>query len=245
MWKNILLAIVVSLSVLGKLSAQLNDPLKITVPDVPYSLDTAIAFKPDASFLDYHLALHFSTDAQNHFVITRTNDSCHCVDTIATIDCLLDHHWYNDEEIEIVKFMDVNMDGFDDLFVLDGIPDIAGYPSYNVWLFDPKTGGYFLNEEFSEHISPECDFDEAKKIIKTDKLFYFRDPFEYSYYTYKVLGNHLILIESITQSFEKDQVIDDSERHLIWEHQKLVHGKLVVVERKRKNWERVLKENDD
>jgi hypothetical protein len=245
MLRHLILSIVVFFSVSGISSAQLNNPLKITVRNAPYILDTTIAFKPDASFPDYHFALHFSTDAHNLFFITRTNDSCQCIDTIATIDCMYDHEWYPDESVEIVKFMDINMDGFDDLFVLDGIPEIAGYPSYNVWLFDPKTGRYFLNEEFSEHVNPECDFDEAKKIIKTDRLFYFRDPDEYSYYTYKVSGNNLVLIESVVQRFDDEQSKDDSERYFIWEHKKLVQGKLDVVERKRKSWEQVLKENDN
>jgi hypothetical protein len=245
MLRHLILSIVVFFSFLGKSNAQLNNPLKITVHDAPYILDTSITFKPDASFPDYHFALHFSTDAQNHFVITRSNDSCHCLDTIAKNDCMYDHQWYPDENVEIVKFMDVNMDGFDDIFVLDGIPEIAGYPRYNVWLFDPKTEMYFLNEEFSEHISPECDFDETNKIIKTNRLFYFRDPFEYSYYTYKLSGNHLVLIESIDQHIVDEQAIDISERRFIWERKKLIQGKLVVVERNIKNWEQVLKEQDD
>jgi len=224
-------------------NAQLNHPLEVVLSSTETSLDTTIMMKPDAGYQDYHIRVRIvaedvAKDSGDVTIFTQHPfQGGYVNDTLNVIDLDPQRNWYTGDSIILLKFIDINLDGFDDIFVIRGVEEVREIPHYDVWLFDEKTGRFQENDEFSEKLDTDFDLDESTKTISCQWVD-FPDPYGYGSCTYRVDGNRLTLLDQITQTRDYENNPDS----YIWKHEKLIKGKLKVVKQVTKTQEQLEKE---
>lgn len=223
-------------------NAQLNHEFEVAFSDSLWPLDTMCVMKPDASYLDYHLRVSIpSQDSGSVMIIRQRRFKNRAInDTVNVISLSPEPNWSRYHSLTLLQFVDINMDGFDDIFVLDGVEEIRDIEHYDIWLFKPKTGKFQYSEDFSQKVYPQYVMDEARKTI-TSSWVAFPHFLENGSDTYKVRGDKLTLIDRVTQSFDSEHS-NDTAFFYIWKHEKMVNGVLRVIKQVRITEEEAQKE---
>jgi hypothetical protein len=110
------------------------------------------------------------------------------------------------------SFEDFNFDGREDLSICTGHDGGYNSPSYDVFLFDPKTRGFIRNEEFSEltvTANIGLKINSRTKTIRAQSksgcCFHQTDVF-------RVVKNRLVLVKSTTEQYESETRVTISTR---------------------------------
>jgi hypothetical protein len=119
------------------------------------------------------------------------------------------------------KTEDLNFDGYLDLALVNWMGG-TGNVGYCIWLFDPKTGQYVSNAQFSELVGNH-KIDPVAKTITTSSN---GSALTGSSQTYSVRDNKLVL------SVEETQEGAEGKCSLHWFRRELRNGKLVITAEK-------------
>lgn len=204
-----------------------SQPFKVNFPANEILLDSIVTIKATSSNQPYNIVVHIDYE-DSSFLIIREEKS---LDTLNMISLSPDEQWDIPETYILFEFKDMNLDGFDDLRVLRGIDWRYWGKEYDIWLFNNEKQNFNFSDDFTFNIYSDYRIDEKEKTIITN-WYGWSDHNEYGTDTYKINGKNLILIERVNQKYE-------DENKYIWQREKLINGKMKVVEQKFKN------ENDE
>jgi hypothetical protein len=177
--------------------AQLNRPLKVLVTEEIWFFDTVSTMKPDRDYQAYRILARSYNDKSGLIMVLRNQISLgrNVYDTLNIIQLNPEHNWVYADSIELIKYVDINMDGYDDIFILRSVEEVTWKQYYDIWLFNHRTGKFYFNQIFSDKIEPDYDMDEENKTITTIWVA-FPNTNHFGSNTYKVEGDTLILIRS-------------------------------------------------
>jgi hypothetical protein len=211
-------------------NAQLLD-INLSFDDHIY--DTTFAIKLAVKHQNYIVSVHIAEEDSSSIVFYRkiNPDGKLVNDTLNIIPLHPDYVWRVGKTFTLFDFKDINLDGYDDLFVLYGVDDHYWLPSYEIWLYNRNEGKYFHSDDFSEKVYSDYVLDKKYKTITSSWTGY-NDHNENGSLTYKIEGDKLNLIEEIRLSSE-------GLNKYVWTHKKLVNGNLVVVKQITKTLEQV------
>jgi hypothetical protein len=200
---------------------------KISFPTQEIRLDTMVTLKTATPNQQYDIYIHIGNEDSNSLIIHPKES----LDTINIIYLSPNRQWGIPETYKLFEFIDINLDGYSDLFVLFGIDWRYWGTSYDIWLFDVDNKKFEYSDEFTDKIYSDYKLDKRNKIISTN-WYGWNDHNEYGTDTYKINGKNLIHIERVSQKYA-------DENKYIWKKEKYINGKMEVVEQKFKN------ENDE
>ena len=210
--------------------AQLNPPLVVPLQDPVLSIDTTVVMRPDASYQKYYFHVLISSANSSSLVISRSHHMGHrsLADTLNVIDIHPDDSWQYAYSNTLLQFVDINIDGFDDLFVLrEGGDHLVGFEYYDIWLFNPFDGRFHFSQVYTDSVNTNnFDMDETRKTFVC-RYYNFYNPFEYWFRTYRTDKDTLFLIGTESRVLNDDG--PDGRRVYTWKREKLVRGVLKVV----------------
>ncbi len=123
------------------------------------------------------------------------------------------------DEQSAVNFDDFNFDGFEDIAVCDGRNGSYGMPSYQVYLFSPKTGKFIHNLQFSK-LGQHLGMFEIDRKHKTLLTFDKSTCCEHYLVEYKIVNGRPKKIKEINEYYNLK-----NNGYTVTETRKLINGK--------------------
>ena len=149
-----------------------NAQLELGTPLSNLPFDTAFVYEINKNLPAFTFKLHFESendDSCNTLKISTQKrpsgtDSIQKIEGINIRELL--HCNSSDNSYAVIKFDDVNFDGYDDLLLIRGIDcDKTDETWYDIWLYNSETKKFELNRDFNEKLADTYEKDYQNKLL--------------------------------------------------------------------------------